>query len=631
MKRFLLLFTLLSPFGLAAQIVFAPTAIDSFAKNATELVREKQISMEITSPEEGVYRFRAVITVLSKNSKANVLRVSYDPQTPITKLSAATYDALGMVKTKYKKDDFSDYAAVDGFSVYQDSRIKVLVLEPASYPATFEWEYEQKIKGAEMAILPDWSIQGFGTAVKKASFEVKMANGINLLHRSKNIQLEPKITDDGKSKTYRWEVNNLSPIVWEPNAPEPGNTLPEVHVALDKFRIEDYMGSMQSWKEYGTFLYKLAQGSETLPEELIAEIKPLLANTKNNREKIEVLYRFMQDRTRYVSVQLGIGGWRPFPASYVYKNKYGDCKALSNFMRSMLQYAGIKAYNVVIENHEMPANLDEGFPADPPFNHMVLYVPEEKIWLECTSNTFPVNYLGAENSNRQVLLVTEQGGQIIKTPVYSSAENTEIWQSQIQVNVDGLGQLRTQNDYRGGRHELYRGMSEGLSAPEQRKYFLEKSGLGMSILDTLQFEASRKEPVTKLKLHGQMGKLGSRAGKRLFIPLNPLNPVTKAPAKDEQRKQAVVVHMGYVQENQLLIQLPEGFKVETMPQGEKNLSSVFGSYNLMAKDLGNGYIHVHRRLEINATEQPASTYADLCNFYREVAKLDGSKLVLVAQ
>jgi Domain of Unknown Function with PDB structure (DUF3857) len=631
MKRILLLLSLFSPLALAAQIVFAPISVDSFAKDATELVREKQISMEITSPEEGVYRFRAVVTILSKNSKANVLRVSYDPQTPITKLSAATYDALGMVKTKYKKDDFSDYAAVDGFSVYQDSRIKVLVLEPASYPATLEWEYEQKIKGAEMAILPDWSIQGFGTAVKKASFEVKVANGINLLHRSKNIQLEPKITDDGKSKTYRWEVSNLSPIIWEPNAPEPGNILPEVQVALDKFRIDNYMGSMQSWKEYGTFLYNLAQGSEALPEELIAEIKPLLANAKTNREKIEVLYRFMQDRTRYVSVQLGIGGWRPFPASYVYKNKYGDCKALSNFMRSMLQYAGIKAYNVVIENHEMPTKLDEGFPADPPFNHMVLYVPDEKIWLECTSNTFPINYLGAENSNRQVLLVTEQGGQIIKTPVYPTLENTERWNSNIKVNTDGLGQLNTTNEYRGERHEMYRSMQHQLSAPEQRKYFLEESSLAMSHLDTLQFDASRHEPMTKLKLKGQMGKLGSRAGKRLFIPLNPLNPVTKAPAKDDKRKQAVVVQMGYVQENQLLIQLPEGFKVETMPQGEKNLNSVFGAYNLKVKDLGNGQIQVQRRLEVNATEQPASTYADLCNFYREVAKLDGSKLVLVAQ
>jgi hypothetical protein len=296
-----------------------------------------------------------------------------------------------------------------------------------------------------------------------------------------------------------------------------------------------------------------------------------------------------------------------------------------------LQYAGIKAYNVVIENDDLPAKLDESFPADPPFNHMVLYVPEEKIWLECTSNTYPINYLGSGNSNRQVLLVTEQGGQIIKTPVYPTLDNTELWSSKIVVSNDGLGQLNTSNEYRGERHELYRGMQHQLSAPEQRKYFLEESSLAMSKLDTLQLDASRKEPLTKLKLHGQMGKLGSRAGKRLFIPLNPLNPVTKAPAKDDTRKQAVVVHMGYVQENQLLIQLPEGFKVETMPQGEKNISSVFGSYNLIAKDLGNGYIHVHRRLEVNATEQPASAYADLCNFYREVAKLDGSKLVLVAQ
>ena len=69
-----------------------------------------------------------------------------------------------------------------------------------------------------------------------------------------------------------------------------------------------------------------------LPEDIKKKVHELTDHLKDPREKINVLYDFLQKNTHYISIQLGIGGWQPFPADYVAAKRYGDCKALSNYM-----------------------------------------------------------------------------------------------------------------------------------------------------------------------------------------------------------------------------------------------------------------------------------------------------------
>src|SRR5574342_1196313 len=105
---------------------------------------------------------------------------------------------------------------------------------------------------------------------------------------------------------------------------------------------------MNSWQDFGKFIYALKQGRDELPPEIKQKVHELTDGIADTKEKINVLYGYMQKNTRYVSIQLGIGGWQPFDAKYVAKKGYGDCKALSNYMYSILKEAGIKSYYAVI-------------------------------------------------------------------------------------------------------------------------------------------------------------------------------------------------------------------------------------------------------------------------------------------
>ena len=83
---------------------------------------------------------------------------------------------------------------------------------------------------------------------------------------------------------------------------------------------------MNSWKNYGIWKNQLLDRRDNLPVETINTIKQLTNGLSTKKEKVKKVYEFVQSKTRYVSVQLGIGGWQPFTAEIVDKYGYGDCK-----------------------------------------------------------------------------------------------------------------------------------------------------------------------------------------------------------------------------------------------------------------------------------------------------------------
>lgn len=608
-----------------------PIFPDSLRQDAHTVIQEQHVEMVIHSAAEGTYRFRQAVTLLNDASTANVLRVFYDPAKPISRLSAKVYDFLGREVAKFQKADFEDVATLDGFSVYQDDRVKWLRVVGQQYPYTIEWEYEQKMSGSIMAYLPDWVILRYGEAVAQSSFAVNLPDNLDLLYRSFNFDVAPEVSVEKNRRRWLWQVKNLTSRRSEPASPTAELLLPQVQVTLSQFEIMGIKGSMADWKSYGNFLHQLYQGLDEVPTDLVALLQPGVEACRTQREKITYLYRYLQDNMRYVSIQLGIGGWRPFPATYVHENKYGDCKALSNFMKAILGHFGIAANLVVIENGRNPQPLSPGFAPDPTFNHMILYVPAEDWWLECTSNSFPPNYIGFNNCNRQALVVTAEGGKIMATPTATAADQLERWEADLILAPDGRSSMQATAQCQGSSFEHWRGMMDYLNATEQRQYLEKESGWAIQRLDTLRVEAQRDQPRAQVKVAAELLRMATRSGKRLFIPCNNLLPVSKVPVKAERPRQLPVVTAdAYVRETQLTVQLPSGFALEGLPFASKELDSPFGRYQLRLEDAGSGRLRIHRKLEVWATQQPANQYEALYQFYRDVTRLDQTKLVAVS-
>ena len=195
---------------------------------------------------------------------------------------------------------------------------------------------------------------------------------------------------------------------------------------------------MDTWENYAKWIMLLNKDRNVMPDQSKKQAHELTKNAKSTEEKVRILYEYMQNKTRYVGIQLGIGGFQPFEASVVDQTGYGDCKALSNYMVTLLKEVGITAnYTLIRAGANAPA-MDISFPSSQ-FNHVIVAVPNETdtLWLECTSQTNPFGYLGDFTGDRYALMITDVGGKIVKTPAYTASQNTQRCTGDVFIELTG--------------------------------------------------------------------------------------------------------------------------------------------------------------------------------------------------
>ena len=629
-KKLIFLFlvsVLVSSFAWSQEVNYSVLSIpEDLKKDANDIVRLDYAKMVIKSKKEATLHVKYVVTILNSKSHSNERYISYDKDKRISGLSASIYDSSGNKIKRYDKNDFTDHSALSQSTMYSDSRFKHIVFNHNNYPYTVEIEYKKTFNN--LLYYPNCNIQNYNSSVESLIYIVETTPELKIRYKARNIDTEPEIVQSNGRITYKWALSNLSAIKWEEFSPSPDLILPYIDISPKYFQYDKYVGEADTWQSLGSFFYNLREGRDVLSPEMIETVKKLTTGLSTNEEKIDTLYRYLQKNTRYVSVQLGIGGFQPFEAKYVEKNKYGDCKALSNFMLSMLQVADIEAIpGIIYRNDEMRTNVDEEFPTL--FgNHMLLYIPSEAIWLECTSNDYPINYLGASNDDRSVLLITKDGGKLVKSPAFKPSDNTQFSNIVIKIESDGSATIKGNIKTKGPKHELLRYFENNSSKEDFEKYFLRSSNLPAFTIEKLEIDSKKESPEAQLSLELAVARYATKAGKRLFIPINKLNAFEYIPSPTEKRIHPIEIIRGYQELDETTFEIPEGFEVESIPNKDLVIETNYGKYILKIENNGSK-INFIRKLEIQAANLTAKEFDQFRNFYKEIANADNMKIVLV--
>lgn len=245
------------------------------------------------------------------------------------------------VVRKLKKKEFTTTNAYSSSTFHQDDLITRFKLHWDNYPYIIEYLYEELEE--DYLFIGYWSPyvkEKWTTKNAELSVHIPSTYKVNI-NTDEGFQYEENVNIN--IKTLKWTYTDYKLPESEYFSPSFRSIIPFVKIVPDQF-VYGVKGSTSNWKEYAKWVENLNADADDLPNSEKTKIDNLIKDAKTDEEKLDILYKYMQENTHYVNVDIDLGGFKSYPASYVCKNKYGDCKALTTYMKSMLNYAGIKAY-----------------------------------------------------------------------------------------------------------------------------------------------------------------------------------------------------------------------------------------------------------------------------------------------
>ena len=592
--------------------------------DADVVVRLEKTIFTIQADGDASMEETYVATILNEDGKSAAVYVGQEsPFVKIKMLKGRLYNANGKLMRSSKEEDIQTFGGAAEYEFTDDKNL-YLAFEHPTFPYTVEFKKKTLMKG--FLGIPSSVIQSLGVSVEKWQYQLVAPAGFKFKWKGQNVDLQSKSSMDGRNVVLDWEAQNLPAQADEPYSPYHRGIYAQINFAPEEISFDGHKGDFKNWSTVGRFFYELNAGRETLSAETIAKVQALTAG-KTTQEKIAALYRFMQENCRYVSIQLGIGGWQTFEAQFVEQKKYGDCKALSNYTQALLKAAGIEAWEAsIFAGGEFAPDCDETFP-DPNFNHVILYIPSENTWLECTSKINPAGYLGTFTANRHALLFTPEGGKLVKTPPLKPSDNFEHTQINVQVKEDGSASVQYQALCGGDRQEMYRSFALENTQEAFEKQFAQDAPYLLSKLSKLQVTANRQTPDVTLVYEAETAKYGTLSGKRIFVPLTKPRPVKRSLPANDARKIGLKMTDAYALNDTFNIQFPVGFEAENVPPNKK-IESEFGRYEIQIEKLADR-VRVMRYVEIRPLEVPAARYAEVRQFLLDAAKTDAVQMVLI--
>jgi len=607
------------------QISQIPTEL---IENANSVVRNQELNVEIVSQSKFTTKRIYAITILNESSlNDSRLNIAYGKFNRISGIEVNIYSASGERVKRVKQEDILDLSAINIGTIYSDYRRKYIDPKYQTYPFTVEYQYTETY--SSVFFLPSWSVfMGNNTSVEKSKLTIQYPEGYNLRFKENKISQQKTTTSTPGKKTVQWAFSNFKAQNPEPYSPDYEQMYPCVFIAPSTFEIDDYSGNMQSWQDFGKFITILNEKQNNLPEETKDRIKSLVKNCNDDYEKVKLIYEYSQNKNRYISIQVGIGGWKSIDSETVDRLSYGDCKALSNYTKSLLEAAGLKALCALIEADDNGSSIENGFTRNS-FNHMIVCVPlkNDSIWLECTNPFIPSGYMGSFTDDRMALLLEGEDSHLTRTPSFKRNQNV--------INTKGTISLMPNGNARGNFVQNYSGSFFGellrlklLDEKDRKNELINQIKVPNFKLTTYTIQENKcKNPSLELNLNLDLSNYSTMMGSRILFSINQFNPMSEVPRFIRKREFNLEIRRNRVENDTVLFQLPDGFQLEALPHPVE-ITTDFGTFKCTS-NLEKGRIIMIRHLEIYKGEYAPERYNEFREFLEKISICDNSKCILI--
>jgi hypothetical protein len=604
---------------------------EQLTDDAHAVVRLDQMTVDIRSLREMKISARRVVTVLDKSGNAYVdAYLRYNNAIKVNKIYAEVYNSLGIGIATFKAKEFRDVSAVTGGTLYSDARVKYLEYTPVQYPYTIEFNYE--ITTANTGVVPSWYLlRNYGESVEKSRIIINYATP-ELQPEFQEFNMDGiELTKQQSAGSISYAASNIRAVGHEELSPGFGKLVPHIKTRMVNFHYEGFDAKAENWNSLGLWITdRLLNGQGELPEATIRKARDLVRELKNPIDKARAIYEFVQDNTRYISVQVGIGGVKPISAMEVDNVKYGDCKGLSNYTMALLKAVDVPAYYCHVQAGREKVDFIEEFADLAQGNHVILAIPEgeELHWIDCTSTTLPFGFLGDFTDDRTALLVGPEGGRLVRTPAYIDEMNYQQTLAEIELSAEGRIKGEVRINTKGIQYDNHFGIEEKTEDDRLKHYRQYWPHINNLQLPSIVLENDKDAVVFGEHVKLEATNYASSSGNLLLIAPNVFNRSNYVPDRYRNRKLPFEVSRGFLDEDEFILWLPKGYRLESMKSDEL-IESEFGQYHVqMRYEETEHQLIYKRKFFLKEGLYPKEMYEQYRTFRKSVAAADSGQIVL---
>ena len=553
--------------------------------------------------------------------KFTKLSIPYSRLNKVKITEACLKDLYGNTIRKLKKSEVTDRSRFSDNTLYEDQMVMEFTLKHNVYPYILACSFEYRV--GEYFYLDYWSpVLDYDIPTQFAELNVFVPADYSILYSCHNTD-QPMVDSLEGRITYRWQAAYSGDLEEEVQSPPLFDFLPSVFVVPEHFTY-GVPGSCNSWKNFGNWVYDLSKGLNDLPPGEKQKISGLVRGIEDDKEKIRVLYHYLQDATRYINVSIETGGFKPYPSSYVAENKYGDCKALTNYFQSVLDYAGIKSYYTLVNAGSLINHVDTGFPSSQ-FNHAFLFVPTENdsIWLDCTSDR-AFNYLGTSTQNRFALVIDKDSSHLVRTPSLNVPDVMASRMIHVSSRPDGRADVSYRNEYRGRMYEILADYDHYYTESEKSVKLTKR--FGRNGVDPSEFRinlAHRDSTRIGMSYSALADHIYNQYGDEILIENIAFTfPRFEKPA---DRKLPVQIDYPSFETDTLFYEISPGFEL-AQTIGTHDVMTKYGKYRIEFNNLGNS-VRVVKSMTVFTGNYPVSEYRDFYDFFKLIIEIERGTII----
>lgn len=602
--------------GFFLLMLFSLTTVLLFSKNEPA----KVLSYKTRTVFNG-HKITSKIDISIQINSRNALNyckveIPFNGLTDVKNINAWITDLSGKTVKKLKKKNILIKSDIDSDSFYEDSFVYYFSLKNDEFPFIFNYSYE-KSKEHFMSI-EYWSPYEFSNIeIGNASLEVHLPIDTKFHLRLNEFDSVQPIQSNGY-QVYKWEGSNY-PILKEENfMPAWKSIIPLIKMIPYDFHF-NHAGSFESWEGFGKWHSELLKGLDELPPNEKAEIDHAVKGISNDLEKVKVLYKKLQDETRYIYISEEVGGFKPHSAYYVSQNKFGDCKALSNYFKAVLDYVGIESYYSKIYSDEDKEPIDFSIPSQQ-FNHIILYVPLENdtLWVDCTSD-LECGYVGSWIQNRNAFVVNNNSSYFKQTPELKKEDvkNTRI--IYLKPTPSNIAEIKVRNAYRGIWYESLFFVKNAFDKDKKLEilndYMIEDY---MDTPDQIVFQSSTNPPEIILDYKTRSNTIIQHMGNDIVVNI----PEFSFPSLERPKYRDYDVQIDYpiYYYDQIIFEKPINKNITHIPE-DMEINSDYGNYSLSIEETEK-QIKILKSFYLKPGNYPLNEYEKFYDFVRKSKKRD---------